>query len=126
MKIGFLQSPFLLPRVPGKTTLDVWELCVNESRISESKVKSSEKDILPDIFSPFAGVSIFHVCSMESSRCFLKNRFPLCRSPTTQPVLLTCQLEPRALDGVERGDSGKGSWCAGVTEEELVTFDTLM
>lgn len=92
---------------------------MNESLISESKVKSSEKDILPGILSPFAGVSIFHVCSMESFRCFLKNRFPLCRSSTTQPVLFTCQLEPRALDGVERGDSGKGSRYAGVTEEEV-------
>lgn len=92
---------------------------MNESRISERKVKSSEKDILPGILSPFAGVSIFHVCSMESSRCFLKNHFPLCRSPTAQPVLLTCQLEQRALDGVERGDSGKGSRYAGVTEEEV-------
>ncbi|MEJ1288588.1 hypothetical protein NN561_019621 [Cricetulus griseus] len=41
------------------------------------------------------GVGTFRVCSMESFRCFLKNLFPMCRSPTAQPVLHSCQSDSK-------------------------------
>ena len=63
------KSPLLLPfRVPGQTTLRECELCVNESHISQSKVKSSEKETFVLIFSLsfifilLADISISYFC----------------------------------------------------------------
>lgn len=82
-----------------KTALCVFELCVNESHILESKVKSLEKGTFVLIFSLsfmfilLSGVSNFHFCSMKSSRCFLKNLCVLCSSHIAQLDLLTCEAE---------------------------------
>lgn len=93
-------------------------MCVNESQL-QSKVKSLEKrDLFLGIFSvlhvyPLANVRIFHFCSVKGSRCFLKN-LSLVQSLL---LLLTCEAEPKALDGEESGDNSKGSRCARGSEE---------
>uniref|UniRef100_A0A8C8W416 KRAB domain-containing protein n=1 Tax=Peromyscus maniculatus bairdii TaxID=230844 RepID=A0A8C8W416_PERMB len=48
---SFLESPLFLLRVPGKTTLHGCELCVNESHISQGKMKCLEKETFLLIFS---------------------------------------------------------------------------
>lgn len=93
-----------LSRAPEKTTLLVCEPCGNESHISQSKVKYLPKETFFMIFSLslmfflWTDVSILSFCSLQSSRCFLKNLSPV-QVSHCQSVLLTWKSEPRTLDG---------------------------
>ena len=69
------------------------------------------------MFFLWTGISILSFCSLQSSWCFLKNLSPV-QDSHCQSVRLTCETEPRTLDGKERGDSSKGSrYDRGIEEE---------
>lgn len=70
------------------------------------------------MFFLWSGVSILSFCSLQSSSCFLKNLSPV-QVSHCQSVWVTCETEPRTLDGEERGDGSKRFRSERGIEEEV-------